>query len=253
MSNSVNSYHVDGSTAGKIFDAFGAISAIIVSHNSGLLPELQSTLRRPAVKNMKAALLMQFTVGLPIYYGVTVIGYWAYGADVSAYLPEQLSGPKWAKVLANLAMFVQSVVSQHMFFTPVHETLDTMYLNPEESLWSCTNMKRRSLLRAIIFAVNSFVVAMFPFMGDFVNLLGSFALLPLSLVFPSMIFIKVIPHLRLTVSVCASVKGRTASFTTKAWHWLNIILFSILTILTTVSAIRLIIENVRIYHLFANT
>ncbi|XP_031505429.1 probable proline transporter 2 isoform X2 [Nymphaea colorata] len=239
MSNSVKSYHVDGSTAGKIFNAFGAVSAIVVSHNSGLLPEMQSTLRRPAVKNMKAALLMQFTVGLPIYYGVTVIGYWAYGAEVSAYLPEQISGPKWAKVLANLAMFVQSVVSQHMFLTPVHETLDTMYLNPEESLWSYTNMKRRSLLRAIVFAVNSFVVAMFPFMGDFVNLLGSFALLPLSLVFPSMIFIK--------------VKGRTASFTTKAWHWLNIILFSIFTILTTVSAVRLIIENVRIYHFFANT
>lgn len=63
---------------------------------------------------------MQFTVGLAIYYGVSIAGYWAYGASVSEYLPNQLSGPKWAIVLINSTAFLQSIVSQHVKF-PFHK------------------------------------------------------------------------------------------------------------------------------------
>jgi len=59
---------------------------------------LQSTLRKPAVTNMRKALSMQSTLGLSIYYGVSIIGYWAYGSSVSEYLPKELSRPKSAKV-----------------------------------------------------------------------------------------------------------------------------------------------------------
>lgn len=75
---------------------------------------MQSTLRKPVVKNMRKALGLQYTVGLIVYYGVTVAGYWAYGSDVSEYLPEELSGPKWVKVFINSSVFLQSVISQHV-------------------------------------------------------------------------------------------------------------------------------------------
>lgn len=75
---------------------------------------MQSTLRKPAVKNMKKALCLQYTVGVLFYYGVIVMGYWAYGSAVSAYLPENLSGPKWINVLINAIVFLQSIVSQHV-------------------------------------------------------------------------------------------------------------------------------------------
>lgn len=75
---------------------------------------MQSTLRKPAVVNMRKALIMQFTIGLAIYYGVSIVGYWAYGSSVSAYIPSELSGPKWAKVLINSFAFLQSIVSQHV-------------------------------------------------------------------------------------------------------------------------------------------
>lgn len=77
---------------------------------------LQSTLRKPVVSNMKKALSLQYTVGLAIYYSVTIVGYWAYGGSVSEYLPKELSGPKWAKVLINSTAFLQSIVSQHVCF-----------------------------------------------------------------------------------------------------------------------------------------
>ena len=75
---------------------------------------MQSTLRKPAVTNMRKALYLQYTVGLIVYYGVSVMGYWAYGSTVSEYLPEELSGPNWVKVLINSTVFLQSIVSQHV-------------------------------------------------------------------------------------------------------------------------------------------
>lgn len=78
-----------------------------------------------------------------------------------------------------------------MFIAPVHEALDTKFLKLDESLHSRENIKRLFCVRASLFTGNTLVTAAFPFMGDFVNLFGSFTLIPLTFVFPSMIFIKV--------------------------------------------------------------
>ncbi|KAA8540743.1 hypothetical protein F0562_024338 [Nyssa sinensis] len=113
-SNKNRDYEISGSKVGKVFNAFGAISAIIVCNSSGIVLEIQSTLRRPAIQNMRKALYVQYSVGLAFYYGVSIVGYWAYGSTVSEYLPKELSGPKWVKVLINSTVFVQSIISQHV-------------------------------------------------------------------------------------------------------------------------------------------
>ncbi|KAL9228389.1 hypothetical protein vseg_003978 [Gypsophila vaccaria] len=213
-SNNNRDYQVRGSIVDKVLNAFSAISVIIVCNSSGMLPEIQSTLRKPAIKNMRRALAVQFTAGLAVYYGVSIVGYWAYGSEVSDYLPKQISGPKWAKVLINLAVFLQNIISQHLFLQPVHEALDTKFLKLDE------------------------VTAAIPFMGDFINLLGSFTLILLTFIFPSMIFIK--------------VKGKTARRGQKAWHCTIVFISSLLAAATTVSAVRLIVINVKNYQLFAN-
>ncbi|RZC75128.1 hypothetical protein C5167_050607 [Papaver somniferum] len=232
-------YKIKGNQVDKVFNAFGAIAAILVCSAPALLPEIQSTLRNPAVKNMRKALSLQFTIGLAFYYGVSILGYWAYGSTVSEYLPRELSGPKWAKVVINALQFLQSIISQHMFIAPVHEALDTKYMKLDESMDSMSNVKRRLILRAGIFAANTFITAAFPFMGDFVNLFGSFTLFPLTLVFPSMLFLK--------------IKGKKAGIGHKAWHWANIIVFSLVAVVTTASAVKLVVNNVKVYHFFADT
>ncbi|GAB4852589.1 hypothetical protein Ancab_016803 [Ancistrocladus abbreviatus] len=113
-SNSNRDYEIRGNTMDKVFNGLDAISAIIVSNTTGMLLEIQSTLRKPAVKNMRRALYLQYTVGLILYYGVSIMGYWAYGSNVSDYLPTQLSGPKWAKVYINFLVFLVNTVSQHV-------------------------------------------------------------------------------------------------------------------------------------------
>ncbi|KAG4390777.1 hypothetical protein GLYMA_05G043000v4 [Glycine max] len=166
-SNSNRDYDIgESEVMNKVFNAFGAISAIIVCNTSGLLPEIQ------------------------------------------------------------------------MFVAPIHEALDTKFLEIDKAMHSGENLKRLFLLRALFFTGNTFVAAAFPFMGDFVNFLGSFSLVPLTFMFPSMVFIK--------------VKGRTARIEKKAWHWFNIVFSFLLTIATTISAIRLIVNNIQKYHFFAD-
>nr|XP_043608155.1 proline transporter 1-like [Erigeron canadensis] len=236
--NRFKDYEIKGTDTSKIFNGFCAISAMVACNAAGIIPEIQSTLRAPAVKNMRKALHLQFSIGLAIYYGVSIAGYWSYGSAVSEYLPENISGPRWAKVLINSVVFTQSIVSQHTFIAPIHEALDTKFLKLDKGIHSRENIKRLLSLRALLFTLNTLVAAALPFMGDFVNLLGSFLLIPLTFVFPSMIFIK--------------VKGEEAKIK-KIWHWSIIVLFTLLTAVTTVAAVRLIVNNVTRYYLFADT
>ncbi|GAU48840.1 hypothetical protein TSUD_186150 [Trifolium subterraneum] len=197
-----------------------------------------STLRKPAVNNMRKALFSQYSVGVLFYYGVTLVGYWAYGSAVSSYIPENLSGPRWINVLVNVIVFLQSIVSQHMFVAPIHEALDTRFLEIGKGMHSGENLKRLFLVRVCFYTGNTFIAAAFPFMGDFVNLLGSFSLVPLTFMFPSMLFLK--------------LKGKTARTEKKLWHWINIVFAFLLTIATTISALRFIVENIQKYRFFAD-
>ncbi|GAY47259.1 hypothetical protein CUMW_103230, partial [Citrus unshiu] len=237
-SNKHRNYELKGSKTDKVFNSLGAISAVVVANAPCLLPEMQSTLRQPVVKNMRKALYVQFTVGLLFYYGIPIVGYWAYGSTASVYLPEQISCVKWVKVFINSSVFLQSMVCQQVFISPIHETLDTKFLKLEESMFSRENIKRRFFLRGFLFAFNIFVAAAFPFIGDFVNLIGSFALIPITFVFPSMVFIK--------------VKANTARVKKKAWHWFNILLFSLVTVATTVAAVRFVIKDIHHYSFFTD-
>ncbi|WVZ67739.1 hypothetical protein U9M48_016782 [Paspalum notatum var. saurae] len=232
-------YNVHGTQPEKVFNALGAVAAILVCNTSGLLPEIQSTVREPAVRGMRRALLLQYTAGAAAYYGVSVAGYWAYGSAVSEYLPNELGGPRWAAVLINAAAFLQSVVSQHLFTVPIHEAMDTQLQRLDEGMFSRYNLTRRFFARGLIFGFNIFLTALFPFMGDFVNLVGSFALVPLTFTFPSMAVLK--------------IKGKTSGRCSRLWHWGIIVFSSLLCLATTAAAVRLIFNNARIYHFFADT
>jgi hypothetical protein len=125
-----------------------------------------------------------------------------------------------------------------LFVVPIHEALDTRFLEIGKGMHSGENLKRLFLLRMCFYTGNTFIAAAFPFMGDFVNLLGSFSLVPLTFMFPSMIFLK--------------IKGKTARTEKKVWHWINIVVSFLLTIATTISALRFIINNVQKYQFFAD-
>jgi hypothetical protein len=78
-----------------------------------------------------------------------------------------------------------------LFTVPIHEAMDTRLQRLDEGMFSRYNLTRRVCARGLVFGFNVFVTALFPFMGDFVNLVGSLALVPLTFTFPSMAVLKV--------------------------------------------------------------
>ncbi|KAF6149520.1 hypothetical protein GIB67_003668 [Kingdonia uniflora] len=238
LSDAERDYNIKGSKLDKVFHGLSAIAILVPANSSGMLLEMQCTLRKPAKENMRKALYLQFTVGIAVYYGITLVGYCAYGSLSSGFLVTDLSGPKWAKVLLSSLVFIQTTLSQHMFLAPIHEAVDTKFLKLNQSLYSIDNLMRRFVLRALIFAINTLLAAAFPFAGDFVNLLSAISSIPLTFIFPSAIFFK--------------VKGKTARPEQMVWHWVIIVFFSLLSIATAAASIRSIMHNAKVYSIFAN-
>ncbi|CAH9101444.1 unnamed protein product [Cuscuta epithymum] len=106
-------YNIPGTTIGKIFTTIGAAGNVVFAFNSGMIPEIQATVKEPAVRNMMKALYFQFTVGVMPMLAVTFVGYWAYGSSSSAYLLNNVHGPVWLKAFANICAFLQAIISLH--------------------------------------------------------------------------------------------------------------------------------------------
>ena len=51
----------------------------------------------------------------------------AYGNTVAPNLIDNLSGPKWAKTIAYLGVFIQVIVSFNVYASPIFEAFDTKY------------------------------------------------------------------------------------------------------------------------------
>lgn len=66
------------------------------------------------MKNMRKALGVQYSVGMLSYYSVAILGYWAYGNSVSVYLPGDINAAKWVRLILNSAVFLQTIISQHV-------------------------------------------------------------------------------------------------------------------------------------------
>ena len=107
-------YSIRGDASSRAFSTIGAAASLVFAYNTGMLPEIQATIRPPVVKNMEKALWFQFTIGSVPLYAVIFIGYWAYGNDTSSYLLNSVHGPVWVKAVANLAAFLQTVIALHV-------------------------------------------------------------------------------------------------------------------------------------------
>ncbi|RDX78548.1 Proline transporter 2, partial [Mucuna pruriens] len=230
-------YEIPGNGVSKIFTIIGASANLVFAYNTGMLPEIQATIRQPVVKNMMKALYFQFTVGVLPLYMVTFTGYWAYGSSTAVYLLNSVNGPVWVKALANISAFLQSVVALHIFASPMYEFLDTKY-GIKGSAMNVKNMSFRVMVRGGYLAFNTFVSAFLPFLGDFMSLTGAISTFPLTFILAN--------HMYLVAK-----KDKLAS-SQKLWHWLNICFFGIMSLAATISAVRLIALDSKTYHVFAD-
>ncbi|GLT31422.1 hypothetical protein SLA2020_061580 [Shorea laevis] len=230
-------YSITGSSGSRIFTTIGATANLVFAFNTGMLPEIQATVREPAVKNMLKGLCFQFTVGVLPLYAVTFIGYWAYGSSTSTYLLSDVKGPVWVKTFANISAFLQSVIALHIFASPTYEYLDTKFGITGSAL-AIGNLSFRLAARGGYLIISTLVAALLPFLGDFESLTGAVSAIPLTFILAN--------HMYLVAK-----RNKLTSFQ-KLWHWLNVCFFGLMSVAATVSALRLIAVDSKTFHLFAD-
>lgn len=230
-------YSIHGSGASKIFTTIGAAANLVFAFNTGMLPEIQATVRQPVVDNMMKALYFQFTAGVAPMYAVTFIGYWAYGSNASAYLLNNVSGPVWLKAVANISAFLQTIIALHIFASPMYEYLDTKY-GLSGSALAIRNLSFRTLVRGGYLGATTFISALLPFLGDFMSLTGAISTFPLTFILAN--------HMYLVA------KKHKMSSLQKNWHWLNVGFFTCMSVVAAVAGMRLIAVDSSYYHFFAD-
>ncbi|XP_034928441.1 proline transporter 1 isoform X2 [Populus alba] len=230
-------YSIPGTTRSKIFTTIGASANLVFAFNTGMLPEIQATIKQPVVRNMMKSLYFQFSAGVLPMYAVTFIGYWAYGSSTSTYLLSSVNGPVWVKALANISAFLQTVIALHIFASPMYEYLDTKY-GIRGSPFSIRNLSFRVGVRGGYLTINTLVAALLPFLGDFMSLTGAISTFPLTFILANHMYLK-------------AKKSKLTSLQ-KLWHWFNVCFFSLMSIAAAVSALRLIAVDSKTYHVFAD-
>lgn len=68
---------------------------------------MQSTIRKPAKKNMYKGVSGAYGVIIASYWTLAFSGYWAFGSQVQPYILSSLSDPGWTIVMANLFAVIQ--------------------------------------------------------------------------------------------------------------------------------------------------
>ncbi|KAJ0764425.1 putative amino acid transporter, transmembrane domain-containing protein [Helianthus annuus] len=230
-------YSIPGSDISRVFTTIGASASLVFAFNTGMLPEIQATVRQPAVRNMMNGLYFQFSVGVLPLYAVAFMGYWAYGNETEGYLLNSVHGPVWVKTYANISVFLQTVVALHIFASPMYEFLDTKY-GIKGSALAVRNVSFRVMVRGGYLTVTTLLAAALPFIGDFMSLTGAISTFPLTFILAN--------HMYLVA------KGNKLTSVQKSWHWLNVILFGVMSVAAAVAALRLIAVDSKHYSIFAD-
>ncbi|KAF3433544.1 hypothetical protein FNV43_RR24646 [Rhamnella rubrinervis] len=230
-------YDIPGSKTSKIFTTIGATANLVFAFNTGMLPEIQATVRKPVVENMLKALYFQFTVGVLPMYAVTFVGYWAYGSSTSSYLLNSVDGPVWVKAMANITAFLQTVISLHIFASPMYEYIDTKF-GIRGSALSFHNLSFRIMVRGGYLTITTLVAALLPFLGDFMSLTGAISTFPLTFILANHMYMK--------------AKKNKLNSIQKLWHWLNVCFFGCMSVAAAIATLRLIAVDSKTYHVFAD-
>ncbi|KAG0566231.1 hypothetical protein KC19_7G047800 [Ceratodon purpureus] len=231
-------YSLKGGATDRTFNAIGALATIAFAFNTGILPEMQATVKQPTTRNIRKALGLQFTVGTFPILLLTFVGYWAYGNAVSPYMLNSVSGPKSAVTVANVAAFLQAIISLHIYASPIYEFMDTHFARKGDHEWSSHSVLVRLFTRTTYIGISTFLGALLPFFGDFIALVGALAAFPLEW--------GLIHHMYL------KVKGKEFGKRRQAWHWSMIVVAILLTFATSIAGLRYIISDSIRYHEFAD-
>ncbi|CAK9867975.1 unnamed protein product [Sphagnum jensenii] len=249
-------YSLVGTTADKWFGALASLSIVSFAFNIPILPELQANVRPPTVRNIYKALAFEYIVGATPVIVLVFLAYWAYGNGVSEYLLYSTSGPTWLVTVANVAAFLQVLVTIHIFALPMFEYFDSLVskikrrhaegdvaddhtLRARTGEWSKHKMLLRFVTRTTFIGITTLLGAMFPFFGDILELGAALIVFPLNY--------GLVHHMYLTVN------SKRISWYQRAWHWSIIVEAVVLTVSSVTASTRNIIISSSSFHIFKSS
>ncbi|XP_057973782.1 GABA transporter 1-like [Malania oleifera] len=235
------SYSLQGSSSYRTFKAFNALGAIAFSFGDAMLPEIQSTLREPAKKNMYRGVSAAYSLIILTYWQLAFCGYWAFGSEVRPYILASLTVPRWTTVMANIFAAIQISGCFQIYCRPTYAYFERkMLFQGSSNHFLLRNHLLRLVSTSIYMVLVTLVAAAMPFFGDFVSICGAIGFTPLDFVFPVLAYLKAgrmpkSPKLRLSLQLL--------NLTIAAW-------FSVVAVLGCIGAIRFIIDDIKTYKFF---
>ncbi|KAL3148674.1 hypothetical protein ABBQ38_014090 [Trebouxia sp. C0009 RCD-2024] len=237
LDRSTINYELVGDYPERIFGVFLGLGAIAFAFGDTVLPEVQATVKEPAVKNMFKGITMAYSLISSTYFTVAISGYWAFGQTSLPYLLNNLSTPSWPITIANLAAIVQITGCYQIYCRPTYEFFEMKFCNTDQSRFSKRNLTVRLCITLVYNVFMTFLAALIPFFSDFVALIGAVGFIPMDFILPIIMWLKVRrPH--------------------AWWSWLAnysiVVFYIIVAICSSVAAIRQIHINVGSYGVFAD-
>ncbi|KAE8685532.1 Transmembrane amino acid transporter family protein isoform 2 [Hibiscus syriacus] len=237
------SYSLQGSSSAKRFAAFNALGTIAFSFGDAMLPEIQNTVREPAVKNMYKGVSAAYSVIVSTYWLLACIGYWAFGSQVQPYIVASLTVPKWTIVMANIFAVIQISGCYQIYCRPTYAYLEERSVSSDTTNSSASVFRNRLVrltFTSIYIVVVTLVASAMPFFVDFVSICGAIGFIPLDFVFPVLAFLKAgkMPKNRVL-----GFSMRVVNIAIAAW-------FSVVAVLGCIGAIRFVVEDVKTYKFF---
>ncbi|XP_039122265.1 LOW QUALITY PROTEIN: GABA transporter 1-like [Dioscorea cayenensis subsp. rotundata] len=243
--NPPKDYSVPGNTRNIVFGVFNGIAIIGSTYGIGIIPEIQATVAPPVTGKMFKGLCVCYAVVMTTFFSVAISGYWAFGnLSQQIILSNFITGlgqflvPKWFIRMTNIFTLLQLTAVAAVYMQPFNELLENLLGDPNKGEYSVRNVIPRLFSRSFVVAASTTLAAMLPFFGDLSAVIGAIGFMPLDFVIP-VVFYNI------------SFKPSKKSFI----FWLNIVIavvFSVLSVIGTVSAIRQVILDAKNYKLFAD-
>ncbi|CAA3002605.1 lysine histidine transporter-like 6 [Olea europaea subsp. europaea] len=195
---------------------------------------IPSTPEKPSKVQMWKGTLLAYFINAICYFPVALIGYWAFGQDVTDNVLVALERPAWLVAAANLMVVIHVIGSYQVYAMPV---FDMMEKTLARRLSLPHQLMRRLVVRSVYVAFTLFIGVTFPFFGDLLGFFGGFGLAATTYLLPSMIWLKLKKPKRYSASWIMN------------WAWVFFGVFVILA--STVGGLRNIIVDSSSYEFYS--
>ena len=232
------SFSAMGTHTDVLMGIFMSLGTIAFAFGDTILPEIQATIKEPAVKNTRWGLGCAYAIIAANYYIVAVSGYWAAGFNAANYpwMPALFMDPYRIVILVNLFGLFQIAGCFQIYCRPTYEWADNLFMDFKQGPWAIRNVIARLFITTIYSIFMTLISCAIPFFGSFLALIGACAFTPLDYIIPCLLF---------NSSMKPSLPRRIA-------HYLCALTFIVIACLGFIGASYWINFFVQTYSFFAN-